>query len=173
MRLFEPALRLSGTLWARGAIQVTDEHFITHHTVRLIRRVRRIFVPEQTSGPLALATGVAQESHLIGLRMVCDFLRTANWRIAWLPSTDRATVADEVRRLQPQAVLMSLGQDRGITPAQRLITDLRRRDYRGLAIVGGRIITQRPELVTEMGADLTAPNGVMLLRELKKRSIDR
>lgn len=173
LRLFEPALRLSGTLWARGAIRVIDEHFITYHTVRLIRRVRRQFVPEQTTGPLALATGVAQESHLIGLRMVCDFLRSENWRVAWLPSTDRATVAEHVQRLRPQAVLLSLGQDKGIQPAQRLITDLHRRDYRGLTIVGGRIVTQRPELVTDLGADLSAPNGLMLVRALRKRSVDR
>src|SRR6478752_6931659 len=81
LRLFEPALNLSGTLWARGRITHDDEHFVTHHTLRLMRRVRRQFVPLETDGPLAVATGVGQESHLIGLRMVCDFLRWANWRI--------------------------------------------------------------------------------------------
>src|SRR4051812_23226428 len=74
LRLFEPALALSGTLWERGRITHHDEHFVTHQTLRLMRRVRRQFVPAETFGPLALVTGVGQESHLVGLRMVCDFL---------------------------------------------------------------------------------------------------
>src|SRR5688572_23531910 len=51
LRLFEPALILSGTLWARGAITHHDEHFVTHHTLRFMRRVRRRFVPLETDGP--------------------------------------------------------------------------------------------------------------------------
>src|SRR3954471_1290299 len=54
LRLFEPALNLSGTLWARGRITYEDEHFVTHHTSRLMRRVRREFVPLETNGPLAV-----------------------------------------------------------------------------------------------------------------------
>src|SRR4029079_12528615 len=79
LRLFSPALALSGTLWARGSITHQDEHFVTHHTLRFMRQVRRRFVPPTGStGPLAVATGVGQESHLIGLRMVCDFLAWAH-----------------------------------------------------------------------------------------------
>src|SRR4051794_8968268 len=73
LRLFEPALNLSGRLWAAGAITHADEHYVTHHTLRLMRRVRRRFIPANPDGPLAVATGIAQESHRIGLRMVCDF----------------------------------------------------------------------------------------------------
>src|SRR5437660_11704575 len=32
LRIFEPALNLTGTLWARGTVTYSDEHFITHHT---------------------------------------------------------------------------------------------------------------------------------------------
>src|SRR3712207_1120034 len=78
LRLFEPALGMSGTLFAAGKIGWQDEHVVTHHTIRFMRQVRRRFVPLETFGPLALATGVEQESHAIGLRMVCDFLQWAN-----------------------------------------------------------------------------------------------
>ncbi len=84
MRLFQPALALSGTLFAKGRVGYGDEHFVTYQTLRFMRRVRRQFVPEETSGPLAMASGVGQDSHVIGLRMVCDFLKWANWRIHWL-----------------------------------------------------------------------------------------
>jgi methanogenic corrinoid protein MtbC1 len=173
LRLFEPALNLSGTLWARGVVTYHDEHFVTHHTLRLMRRVRHAFVPLETSGPLALATGIGQESHLIGLRMVCDFLRWANWRIHWLSSNDRGAVHEAIRRLRPDALLISVGLDTSIDPARRLIADLRRRQFPGLIAIGGRPINSDPSLVQYTGADLTAPNGAALVRILRPRFPER
>jgi methanogenic corrinoid protein MtbC1 len=169
LRLFEPALGFSGTLWAQGRISHHDEHFVTYHTLRFLRRVRRRFLPAAPpTGPLALATGVGQESHLIGLRMVSDFLQRDNWRIHWLPSNDRATVRQTTRSLRPAAVLMSVGLEAGIEPARRLIADLRRNDFPGLVVVGGRAINGDPTLLPHLGADLTAPNGLALSRLLRK-----
>src|SRR5688500_17119703 len=56
LRLFAPALALSGTLWSRGRITHQEEHFVTYHTLRFMRQVRRRFVPPpDANGPLALA----------------------------------------------------------------------------------------------------------------------
>lgn len=167
LRLFEPALNLSGTLWARGNITYQDEHFVTYHTLRFIRRVRRRFVPHETSGPLALAAGVGQESHMIGLRMVCDFLRWANWRVHWASTNDRAVIGDLAEHLRPAAVLLSMGRPEGAPHARRIITDLRGRDYNGVIAVGGRAVNSDPSLVQKIGATLTARNGFVLLRALR------
>jgi methanogenic corrinoid protein MtbC1 len=169
LRLFEPALNFSGKMWAAGCISHQDEHFVTYHTVRLIRRVRRKFVPAETSGPLAMATSSAQESHVIGLRMVCDFLQSENWRIHWLPSNDRATLRQAAGRLRPQAMLISIGLDIGLAPARRMIGELRGSGYEGLVVVGGAAIHRDTTRVQALGADLTAPNGAMLVRQLRLR----
>ena len=169
LRLFEPALNLSGTFWAEGRIRYQDEHFITWHTLRLMRRVRREFILPDPSGPLALATGVGQESHVIGLRMACDFLQSVNWRIRFLPSNDRATVRDAAVALKPNAFLFSIGLDRGLEPARRLIAELRRQRYAGLVVVGGAAINQDVSVVPKIGADLTALNGMHLIRRLRAR----
>jgi methanogenic corrinoid protein MtbC1 len=168
LKLFEPALNLSGTMWARGHITYRDEHFVTHHTLRFMRRVRRRSVPQETFGPLAIATGVGQESHLIGLRMVCDSLHWANWRTHWLSSNDRGVVGSVVERLRPAAVLLSIGQEHGLRHAERLVAHLRRGDFRGVIVVGGRVVNEEPSIVTKIGADLTAPNGPLLVRALRR-----
>ncbi len=165
LRLFEPALKLSGALWAKGRITHLDEHFVTYQVLRLMRTVRRHFVPPDSFGPLAIVTSAGQDSHIIGLRMVCDFLTWANWRVHFVSSPDRGVVTAVAARLKPQAVLLSLGREQSIVPAARLIADLRRRRFAGLVVIGGRIVT--PGLVTSLGADLTASNGAALVRALR------
>jgi MerR family transcriptional regulator, light-induced transcriptional regulator len=173
LRLFEPALNLSGKLWAAGAITYRDEHFVTYHTLRFLRRARRKLVPAETTGPLALATAAGQESHLIGLRMVCDFLQADNWRIHWLASNDRSTVRQAVRDFQAGALLISIGLDLGLPPARRVIADARAAGFKGLAVVGGAAINRDLNRVQAIGADLTAPNGFLLRRLLRQRGIGR
>jgi methanogenic corrinoid protein MtbC1 len=173
LRLFERALGMSGTLFAAGKITWQDEHFVTHHTLRFMRRVRRRFVPMETFGPLALATGVEQESHVIGLRMVCDFLQWANWRIHWLSSNERGTLNNAVQRLRPDAVLLSLGLDTSVRPAGRLIQTLRRRDFGGVVAVGGGAVNRRPTVAADLGADLTAPNALEFLKLIGRRKTPR
>src|SRR4249919_758512 len=52
LRLFLPALNLSGIKWAAGQITHRDEHFITHYTLRFMRSVRRRMVVADPTGPL-------------------------------------------------------------------------------------------------------------------------
>ena len=168
LRLFEPALNLSGTLFARNVIGFSDEHFVTYHTLRFLRRVRRRFVPADPTGPVAIAAGLHQESHVIGLRMVCDFLQWANWRIHWLKGFERPSIRQTLDQFHPELVLLSLGLDTSVTPAQRLIGLLRREGYAGIIAVGGGAVLRKPDLVHQIGADLTAPNGLILLKNLRK-----
>jgi len=168
LRLFQPALALSGKLWFAGSISYHDEHFVTYHTQRLMRRVRRDWVPAETTGPVALATGAGQESHLIGLRMVCDFLRAANWRIHWLPSNERTVLRRTVAAVRPDAFLLSIGLDHALGPAKRMIQEIRDHRFRGVVVVGGAAVNKDPvSRVETLGADLTARNGRHLVRLLR------
>ena len=93
LRLFEPALNFSGTMWAKGCITYQDEHFVTYHTLRLLRRVRHRFVPAETYGPLAMRLpGLVQASPC------CSIARRGtirkNW---WAISAGRKGTACRVR----------------------------------------------------------------------------
>jgi methanogenic corrinoid protein MtbC1 len=169
LRIFEPALGLSGRTWAAGAITYHDEHFVTYHTARLMRRVRRRWVPRETFGPLALVTGAGQESHLLGLRMVCDFLQASNWRIHWLTSNYRGVARRAAAALKPDAFLLSIGLDEALVPAGRLIQEVREAGHTGLVVVGGAAINRDPPRVQALAADLTASNGLHLVRLLRPR----
>jgi methanogenic corrinoid protein MtbC1 len=171
LRLFQPALYLSGSRFARGRITYHDEHFITHHTLRLMRRVRRTFHEPPIDAPVALAISLAQQSHRVGLRMVCDLLHGAGWRIVWVEGVERGMLRNAMIEHGPDLLLLSIGTEQGLTQARRLIGEARRRGHRGLIAVGGRIIARDPALVDKLGADLTASDGLDLIRRLRQRDI--
>lgn len=168
LRLFQPALYLSGTRFARGRITYHDEHFITHHTIRLMRRVRRSFDEPPPGAPVALAISLAQQSHRIGLRMVCDLLSGAGWRVEWVPGVERGVLRQSLIEHGPDLLLMSIGTPQGLVPASRLIAEARRQNYRGIIAVGGRVIAEDVSLVKKLGADLTASDGMDLVRRLRQ-----
>jgi methanogenic corrinoid protein MtbC1 len=172
-RLFHPALALSGTLFARGAIGFCDEHFVTHHTLRLMRRVRHAMLAERPprEAPPVAALGIAVGGHSVGLQMVCDCLEWGHWRVRLLDTPERGLMRAAVQEQEPRAVLISIGLERGVPPAKRLIEELRRMNYPGVVAVGGRMVMSRPELVQALGADLTAPNGTVLLRRFQQMGI--
>ncbi len=167
MRLFLPALNLSGVKWAAGEISHRDEHFITYNTLRLMRIVRREMVVENPTGHVVIAAGVAQESHRIGLRMCCDFLQSDNWRIVWLRGTERAVLREAIAEHKPDMLMFSIGMQQGIEPTRRLIQEARRSRFHGTVAVGGRAILENRAIVEAMGADLTADNALQLLRKVK------
>ena len=173
LRLLAPAQVLSGTEWQRGAITYRDEHFITHHTIRFMRRARRALVTRDPTGPVALAAAVAQESHRLGLHMVCDFLASRSWRVHWLRDNDRGSLRDALGASRPRAILFSIGMSEGVDPAHRLIDEARRQGFAGLVIVGGRAVDHDASLVAKLGADLTAKHGLQLVRKLKRMGVGK
>jgi hypothetical protein len=105
--------------------------------------------------------------------MVCDFLQADNWRIHWLASNDRPVVRQAVKRLQPDALLISIGLDLGLAPAKRVIANARGAGFAGLVVVGGAAINRDLSRVQAIGADLTALNGFLLGRQLRARGRNR
>jgi len=105
--------------------------------------------------------------------MVCDFLQADNWRIHWLPSNDRPVVRQATKRLQPDALLISIGLDLGLGPARRVIADVREAGFNGLVVGGGAAINRDLARVQAIGADMTAWNGFLLARTLRKRQWTR
>jgi MerR family transcriptional regulator, light-induced transcriptional regulator len=167
LRLLAPTLAMSGTMWAQGTITFHDEHFITYHILRLMRRVRRRLVQQNPTGPVALAIRVGSNRHFIGLSMVCDFLRWDNWRIADAETDQRGVIRRAIAEHHPAAVLLSIGPCDSTTAACRITDDLRRIGYGGTIAIGGRIVDEDPTLVRKLGAHVTARDGLELVRKLR------
>lgn len=171
LRLFQPTLAMSGTMWSKGFISYRDEHFITHHVTQLMRIVRRELIKSPPTGPVALAVRVGPNHHFIGLRMVCDLLQWDNWQVRWTPQDYRGVLRDSLRINQPSALLLGIGSMQSICLGKRLIAEARRHGFRGVIVVGGSVIDADPSLIGQMGADLTARDGLELIRKFRHLGI--
>lgn len=166
LRLFIPALSLSGTMFALGRITYHDEHRVTWGCLRLMRHVRSKLPKPDPTGLRAIATGVGQDSHLIGLRMVCDLMQCVGWQVTFLSTNERGTLRHALMRQPVNALLLSIGREDEFPHARRLIVEARRCGFTGVVAVGGRAVARDPNCVQSLGADLTAANGLELARKI-------
>ena len=76
-----PALRGVGRLWARGEMTVADEHMFSEASLQLMAQLLvGVDEPPERHGA-CLVQAVSGELHVIGARMVADFLSMEGFRV--------------------------------------------------------------------------------------------
>ena len=86
LEVLEPALKEVGRLWAHGELSVGEEHIISEATERIMSRIFSLEeAPREEPGEMSCCVlAVSSEQHLIGPRMVSDFLHMDGWRVRFL-----------------------------------------------------------------------------------------
>lgn len=172
MEVFQPALREIGRLWQENEISVADEHVATAITQSAMAQLFDEAGPEaHGGGPTLLAACADVERHDIGLRMLCDLLELEGWDTHYLGATASAdSLAEMVRQQRPQVVALSVTLTPHVARLAVMVGAVREAvPNPPLIIVGGRPLLDRPELVDEVGADLTATDARTALRMLRER----
>lgn len=171
--LLSPAARQLGVLWEQDDATFADVAIGLCRMHQVLLEFSRCFDPTETAsekGLNALVVPTPGEEHTFGLFIVVEFLRRAGWH-CWTGSPSSVTdVRALVREHHFDAVLVSLSADRHIDRARETIADVRRhsQNKRSAVLVGGRAITDDPELVAQLGADETATDGRDAVRILHK-----
>jgi len=161
--VFEPALKEVGRLWALGEMHVGDEHFFTEATQALISQLypalRAASKPKK--GRRCFSFGVCGEFHVIGPRMVADFLEMDGWDTFFLGGNLCAQHALRALGEQPPELLaLSVTIPQNVGSARELISSLRESTLlsRVKVIVGGQAFSESPQLWQDIGADAMARN---------------
>ena len=82
--VLQPSLRVVGTMWEAGEIDVAQEHYFSEAATQLMTRLEEYLeVPDTQRGTVVLAAAGA-ESHVIGLRMVGAAFRESGWTACYL-----------------------------------------------------------------------------------------
>jgi MerR family transcriptional regulator, light-induced transcriptional regulator len=156
LRVFTPALREVGRRWAAGLLTVGDEHTFSEATQRLMAH----FAP----GPDTHANGRARclvlaasgESHVIGARMVADFLSLAGFDVRFAGGNLSIGHALELLRSSaPAIVAVSVTIPEHLNAAQDLVRAIRA--DKGLAririLAGGQALDAHGATAVKIGAD--------------------
>jgi MerR family transcriptional regulator, light-induced transcriptional regulator len=156
LRVFAPALREVGRQWAAGMISVGDEHAFSEATQRLMAH----FAP----GPGILANGrgkcvilaASGEAHMIGARMVADFLTMAGFDVRFLGGNlSIGHSLDMLRSSPPEIMAISVTLPEHLNAAQDLIRATRadRSLSRVRILAGGQALEASGSAAARIGAD--------------------
>ena len=104
--LIVPVLREIGERWARGELEVAQEHFATHLIRERLLGLARLW--GRGSGPLAVLACVPGERHDISMLTFGLLLRSHGWRIVFLGAdTPVETLERAAESTRPQAVVVT------------------------------------------------------------------
>ena len=163
LQVFEPALREVGRLWALGTLAVGEEHAFSEATQALMSQLYDgSDAAAAGTGPRCIALSGSGESHIIGARMVADFLSMSGWDVRFLGGNLSIRHLRETLLAGPPDLLaLSITLPENLSAAADLISAVRsEKPLRALKIIaGGQAFQDHPSLSKDIGADGTAANA--------------
>jgi methanogenic corrinoid protein MtbC1 len=158
--LLTPGMALVGTWYKVQAIDEAEEHMASAITERMLGRTMQLSPPIGRSGRIAVLGCAPNAHHVIGLRMIGDFLRLSGWKTLFLgANVPQTSFLAAVRQHQPELVLISCASEESASSTLDLLRALRgakgkRRHF--TVGVGGLAVRESPDRFLRAGADFTA-----------------
>lgn len=162
--LLAPAAHRLGEQWVEDQISFADVTVAVGRLQRIMRGLSPLFDTEVDSladGRRALLVPAPGEQHTFGLSMVAEFFRRSGWEVVGGTGPESLDPVRAVRDEWFDVVGISVGVEARIEWLRSGVAALRRASRnKGIGVmVGGPIFVQRPERVSEVGADATARDG--------------
>jgi methanogenic corrinoid protein MtbC1 len=162
--LITSVARHLGDLWLADACSFADVTvglWRLHHVVRNLSPIFQQEAAGRYQKHLALLVPLPGEQHTFGLYLVAEFFRRAGWGVWSMPIPTTDDLIALVRSEWFTLVGVSLSCENRLEELAADIGIIRRVSCnRGIAVmVGGTIFLEHPELVAQVGADLSAADG--------------
>ena len=164
MELLVPAARRLGEYWDEDSVSFTD---VTVGLGRLQQVMRAIAWRSPDANDRACLARSAffapgpGEQHVFGLYIVEDFFRRAGWSTWVETSSAKKDLVDTVQGHWFDVFGMTVSTDNHLAEVASNIRTVRTasRNPNLFVLVGGRLLIERPELVSRVAADATAASG--------------
>ena len=85
--VFAPSQVKLGELWHEGTINIAQENLATSITLDMMDALNDEMEPRKTLGFRAVVTSVEGDFHVVGARMVADFLGMDGWDVDFLSNS--------------------------------------------------------------------------------------
>ncbi len=162
--LLAPAARRLGKLWETDECSFTDVTIGVCRMHQVLLEFSRCFdatAGAYEPGKKTLIIPVPGEQHTFGAVMVMEFLRRAGWNCFSATPANMQELRKLVDSQQFDVIGFSLSVEKHLDTARELISEIRRSDKNAGTSVcaGGWLFVEQPDLVRDIGADLTATDG--------------
>jgi methanogenic corrinoid protein MtbC1 len=167
LEVLQPALHEVGDRWERGEIGVAQEHLATAVTSAVLAALSPGLGPAGGAAGRAVVSCTPGEQHVIGGRMVSDFLAADGWDVEHL--TEPLPVDELVELVQAtDTTLVGLSTSLPwlLPEARRVCVALKALPRPPRVIVGGRAYRGDPHMAELVGADSFAADPRQLLSRL-------
>lgn len=167
--LLGAAMNIVGTWYKVEAVDEAQEHMASEITVRMLAKGAAHFGPRSNAHLSALIGCAPGSWHIIGLRMLADYLRFAGWKVQFLgANVPIQSFVDSARQFKPDMVLINCNSSESIDSSLELVRALnveRGERHKFLIGVGGRVVAQQLTQFKKAGAGFSA-------QDLKEFAVD-
>lgn len=164
-----PALEEVGSRWERGLATVAQEHLATAIVSSIMATLAPRLEEPPSVGRRAVLASTDGEMHVVGLRMVGDFLEADGWEVLFIgavtPGADLARLAGETR---PDAVCLSTTLTTHLDAAAATIAMLKALPDPPVVLVGGHAYSGDADRARALGADAFAADAGAASRFLRE-----
>ena len=172
-----PAMAMVGTWYKVEAIDEAQEHLASEITERMMARTVQITGPTKRCNKVALLGCAPNNWHVIGLRMISDYLRLNGWRTLFLgANVPLRSFRSAVEQHRPDMVLLSVCSSDGLEHTLKVVSELDAIRQIGRAHfvlgVGGPCVGDDPARFAEAGVDFSSKDlrcfALNLLPEIER-----
>lgn len=173
LQVLAPALEEVGVRWQRGIASVAEEHLAT----AVVSSIMATLAPQLDEPPpvarRAILASTDGELHVVGLRMVADFLEADGWEVLYLGAvTPAVDLVGLVHDTHPDAVCLSTTLTTHLEAVRATLALLRTIPDQPFIVVGGHAYGGSSAVAEDVGADAFAPDAGAASRLLRERFSD-
>jgi len=168
LHLLAPAARHLGEQWTRDEVGFVDVQLGLCFLHRLVCECGPIGFRGDAAGTLpagetrSIMLGVAPgEMHTFGVTLAAEFFRRHGWQVSNLSGLETDFLLERVATTHYTAAGFSLYGETCLDGLAELIHSVRERSCNGelLVLVGGDFFARHPDMVAEVGADVSAEDA--------------
>lgn len=167
--VFAPSQVKLGDLWIEGTINIAQENLATSITLDMMDALNDEMEPRKTLGFRAVVTSVEDDFHVVGARMVADFLGIDGWDVDFLSNPIPVNDLVEFVRQRPADIVVLSSTLREFLPNAKTAAEaLHVLEPSPKVLIGGPAVYTTDLDVHSLGCDGIGRDALEALTEARR-----